>query len=274
MTTAVLEKSKQPAIQLVERPVTNQEVIYQTENLNLWYGETHALKNIQLAIGEKEVTAIIGPSGCGKSTYLKTLNRMVELAQGVTITGKLQYKNKDIFAKTMLVEQLRTEVGMVFQKANPFPKSIYENVAYGPRIHGIKDKLILDEIVERSLRKAFIWDEVKDRLNDNAYRLSGGQQQRLCIARCLAIEPEVILMDEPTSALDPKSTLKIEELITTLKKDYTIVIVTHNMQQAARISDKTAFFYEGEVVEYGQTKQIFEKPRDERTYAYINGQFG
>src|SRR5699024_8347835 len=176
MTTAVLEKSKQPAIQLVERPVTNQEVIYQTENLNLWYGETHALKNIQLAIGEKEVTGSIGPSGCGKSTYLKTLNRVVELAQGVTITGKLQYKIKDILAKTMLVEQLRTEVGMVFQKAKPFPKSIYENVAYGPRIHGIKDKLILDEIVERSLRKAFIWDEVKDCLNDNAYRLSGGQQ--------------------------------------------------------------------------------------------------
>lgn len=274
MTTAVLEKSKQPAIQLVETPATNQEVIYNTEKLNLWYGETHALKDIQLAIREKEVTAIIGPSGCGKSTYLKTLNRMVELAQGVRITGKIQYKEQDIFSKMMLVEQLRTEVGMVFQKANPFPKSIYENVAYGPRIHGIKDKLILDEIVETSLRKAFIWDEVKDRLNDNAYRLSGGQQQRLCIARCLAIEPEVILMDEPTSALDPKSTLKIEALITTLKKDYTIIIVTHNMQQAARISDRTAFFYEGEVVEYGQTKQIFERPEDERTYAYINGQFG
>lgn len=274
MTIAVMEKSKQPTIQLVESPEVSKEVIYETENLNLWYGETHALKNIQLAIREKEVTAIIGPSGCGKSTYLKTLNRMVELARGVKIRGKIQYKEQDIFAKTMLVEQLRTEVGMVFQKANPFPKSIYENIAYGPRIHGIKDKLILDEIVETSLRKAFIWDEVKDRLHDNAYRLSGGQQQRLCIARCLAIEPEVILMDEPTSALDPKSTLKIEELITTLKKDYTIIIVTHNMQQAARISDRTAFFYEGEVVEYGETKQVFEKPTDGRTYAYINGQFG
>lgn len=274
MTTAVLEKNKQPAIQLVESPVANKEIIYETENLNLWYGETHALKNIYLGIREKEVTAIIGPSGCGKSTYLKTLNRMVELAQGVTITGKIHYKEQDIFAKTMLVEQLRTEVGMVFQKANPFPKSIYENIAYGPRIHGIKDKLMLDEIVETSLRKAFIWDEVKDRLNDNAYRLSGGQQQRLCIARCLAIEPEVILMDEPTSALDPKSTLKVEQLIQELKENYTIAIVTHNMQQAHRISDRTAFFLNGEVVEVDHTSVLFNKPTDPRTTDYINGRFG
>ena len=218
------------------------------KDLNLWYGDTHALKDINLSIYEKEVTAIIGPSGCGKSTYLKTLNRMVELVPGVKTTGEIMYNGKSILDKSFKVEELRTRVGMVFQKPNPFPKSIYENIAYGPKIHGIRNKKILDEIVEKSLRGASIWDEVKDRLKENAYGLSGGQQQRLCIARCLAIEPDVILMDEPTSALDPKSTLRIEELIQELKKDYSIIIVTHNMQQAARISDRTAFFLNGEVV--------------------------
>src|SRR5699024_6918718 len=248
--------------------------VYQSRGLNLWYGDTHALKDIHMDICNQEITAIIGPSGCGKSTYLKTLNRMVEQATNVKIKGEVHYRNQPIFDSALKVEHLRTNVGMVFQKANPFPKSIYENIAYGPKIYGIRKKVVLDEIVETSLRKAFIWDEVKDRLHDDAYRLSGGQQQRLCIARCLAIEPEVILMDEPTSALDPKSTLKIEELITNLKDEYAIVIVTHNMQQAARISDKTAFFYEGEILEYGEKKQIFEVPQDKRTYAYSNGQFG
>src|SRR5690625_616464 len=275
MSVVTIERQEtRPHIQLLEKEAIERETVYKSEGLNLWYGDTHALKDIHMAIRNKEVTAIIGPSGCGKSTYLKTLNRMVEQATNVKVKGKVWYRDKNIFDTTLKVEHLRTDVGMVFQKANPFPKSIYENIAYGPRIHGIRNKAILDEIVETSLRKAFIWDEVKDRLHDNAYRLSGGQQQRLCIARCLAIEPEVILMDEPTSALDPKSTLKIEELITTLKDDYAIIIVTHNMQQAARISDQTAFFYEGEIVEYGETKQIFEDPQDKRTYAYINGQFG
>lgn len=216
--------------------------IYETTNLNLWYGETHAIKGIDLPIYENEIVAIIGPSGCGKSTYLKTLNRMVEHVPEVKVTGKVTYNGKSIFDNSYDVEELRSNVGMVFQKPNPFPKSIYENIAYGPKIHGIRNKAQLDEIVEQSLKKAYIWDEVKDRLDTNAYELSGGQQQRLCIARCLAIEPEVILMDEPTSALDPKSTLKIEELIRELKETYSIIIVTHNMQQAARISDKTAFF--------------------------------
>lgn len=277
MSTLSVEKpniTTRPSMKLLQKSDLNKQVILQTENLNLWYGNKQALKNINLDIRNEEVTAIIGPSGCGKSTYLKTLNRMVELAQNVDITGRILYKERSIFDPTLKVEQLRTEVGMVFQKPNPFPKSIYDNVAYGPKIHGIKNKLILDEIVETSLRKAFIWEEVKDRLHENAFRLSGGQQQRLCIARCLAIEPEVILMDEPTSALDPKSTYKIEELICNLKEAYTIVIVTHNMQQAARISDRTAFFLEGEVVEYADTKQMFEQPNDERTLAYINGQFG
>lgn len=250
------------------------KIIYDTKNLNLWYGESHALKNINLSIYEKEVTAIIGPSGCGKSTYLKTLNRMVELIPNVRITGEIAFNSKSILDKSYKVEDLRTRVGMVFQKANPFPKSIYENIAYGPKIHGIRNKKILDEIVETSLRKAYIWDEVKDRLHTNAYGLSGGQQQRLCIARCLAIEPEIILMDEPTSALDPKSTLKIEELIQELKQEFSIVIVTHNMQQAARISDKTAYFLNGEVIEYNNTNIIFNNPRDQRTEDYILGRFG
>lgn len=248
--------------------------IYKTENLNLWYSDKHALKDIQLDIKQNEVTAIIGPSGCGKSTYLKTLNRMVELVPSVRTTGEIHYRDRNILDKSYQVEELRTKVGMVFQKPNPFPKSIYDNIAYGPRIHGIKNRKILDEIVERSLRGAAIWDEVKDRLHENAYGLSGGQQQRICIARCLAIEPDVILMDEPTSALDPISTLKVEELVQELKKDYSIIIVTHNMQQAARISDKTAFFLNGEVIEYDETDKIFSNPADQRTEDYVSGRFG
>lgn len=253
---------------------SNKKIVYDTRDLNLWYGKDKALKNINLPIYENEVTAIIGPSGCGKSTYIKTLNRMVELVPSVQISGEILYRGRNIFEKSYRVEELRTRVGMVFQKPNPFPKSIFENVAYGPKIHGIKDKKILKEIVEKSLRGAAIWDEVKDRLHENAYGLSGGQQQRLCIARCLAIEPDVILMDEPTSALDPKSTLKVEELMDQLKNDYSIIIVTHNMQQAARISDKTAFFLNGEVIEYDQTDTIFSNPSDKRTEDYITGRFG
>lgn len=248
--------------------------VYETKGLNLWYGEDQALKNIDLDVYENEVTAIIGPSGCGKSTYIKTLNRMVELIPVVRTSGEIRYRGRNIFDKSYLVEELRTQVGMVFQKPNPFPKSIYDNIAYGPRIHGIRDKKILDEIVEKSLRGAAIWDEVKDRLKENAFGLSGGQQQRLCIARCLAIEPDVILMDEPTSALDPISTLKVEELVQELKKNFSIIIVTHNMQQAARISDRTAFFLSGEVVEYADTDKIFSNPSDKRTEDYITGRFG
>ena len=250
------------------------EPVYQTKQLNLWYGTNHALKNIDLDIMENEVTAIIGPSGCGKSTYIKTLNRMIELIPSVKTSGDIIYRDRNIFDRNYRVEELRTKVGMVFQKPNPFPKSIYDNIAYGPRIHGIKNKKILDEIVEKSLRGAAIWEEVKDRLNQNAYSLSGGQQQRICIARCLAIEPDVILMDEPTSALDPISTLKVEELVQELKKDYSIIIVTHNMQQAARISDRTAFFLNGEVIEFDQTDKIFSTPSDTRTEDYISGRFG
>lgn len=278
MSTLTIEKEASKTVQsnlfTLETVQAPKKVIFDTSELNLWYSESHALKGINLAIHEKEVTAIIGPSGCGKSTYLKTLNRMVEIIPGVRTTGMITYQGKSILDHSMRVEELRTHVGMVFQKPNPFPKSIYENVAYGPRIHGIRNKKILDEIVERSLRQAYIWDEVKDRLSESAYGLSGGQQQRLCIARCLAIEPEVILMDEPTSALDPQSTLRIEELIRELKKDYSIVIVTHNMQQAARISDRTAFFLNGEVVEYDQTENIFNHPSDKRTEDYIAGRFG
>lgn len=259
---------------MIEQPEVNKEEVYQTKDLNLWYGDNHALKHINLDIFENEITAIIGPSGCGKSTFIKTLNRMVELVPAVKTSGEIYYRGRNIFDKNYEVEELRTQVGMVFQKPNPFPKSIYDNIAYGPRIHGIKDKKILDEIVEKSLRGAAIWDEVKDRLKENAYGLSGGQQQRLCIARCLAIEPDVILMDEPTSALDPISTLKVEELIQELRKNFSIIIVTHNMQQAARISAKTAFFLNGEVIEYDQTNKIFSTPSDKRTEDYITGRFG
>lgn len=250
------------------------KIVYKTSDLDLWYGENQALKKINLDIMENEVTAIIGPSGCGKSTYIKTLNRMIELVPGVRTSGEILYRGRNILDKSYQVEELRTKVGMVFQKPNPFPKSIYENVAYGPKIHGIRDKKILDQIVEKSLRGAAIWDEVKDRLNQNAYGLSGGQQQRLCIARCLAIEPDVILMDEPTSALDPISTLKVEELVQELKKEFSIIIVTHNMQQAARISKKTAFFLNGEVIEFSETNKIFSTPEDKRTEDYITGRFG
>ena len=252
----------------------DKKVVFDTRELNLWYGEDQALKNINLEILQNEVTAIIGPSGCGKSTYIKTLNRMIELIPSVRTSGNIMYRNKNILDKSYKVEDLRTNVGMVFQKPNPFPKSIYDNIAYGPRIHGIRNKKILDEIVEKSLRGAAIWDEVKDRLKENAYGLSGGQQQRICIARCLAIEPDVILMDEPTSALDPISTLKVEELVQEIKKDFSIIIVTHNMQQAARISDKTAFFLNGEVVEFDETNKIFSTPTDKRTEDYITGRFG
>ncbi|MDG4655522.1 phosphate ABC transporter ATP-binding protein PstB [Ectobacillus antri] len=271
MVSTVVNVKTKEQVTKAEAP---KNIVFDTKDLNLWYGEDHALKDINLSIYENEVTAIIGPSGCGKSTYLKTLNRMVELVPIVRTTGVIEYRNRNIFDKAYHVEELRTHVGMVFQKPNPFPKSIYENVVYGPKIHGIRDKKTLDEIVEKSLRGAAIWDELKDRLHDNAYGLSGGQQQRLCIARCLAIEPDVILMDEPTSALDPISTLKVEELIQELKKDFSIVIVTHNMQQAARISDRTAFFLSGEVVEYTDTNRLFTTPTDKRTEDYITGRFG
>lgn len=246
---------------------------FDIEKLNLHYGAFHALKDINMQIDEHKITAFIGPSGCGKSTFLKTLNRMNDLVENVKIDGKVELDGKNIF-KDMDAITLRHKVGMVFQQPNPFPKSIYDNVAYGPRIFGITKKSDLDEIVERSLKQAAIWDELKDRLNKSALGLSGGQQQRLCIARTLAVEPEVILMDEPTSALDPISTSKIEDLAMELKDKYTIVIVTHNMQQAARISDKTAFFLLGEIIEYNNTGELFANPRDERTESYITGRFG
>ncbi len=245
-----------------------------TKDLNLYYGENHALKNISLDLYEKEITAFIGPSGCGKSTFLKTLNRMNDLIESVRIEGKVLLDGEDIYDPQVDTTLLRKKVGMVFQQPNPFPMSIYDNIAYGPRIHGIKSKEKLDEIVERSLKGAALWDEVSDRLKKSALGLSGGQQQRLCIARSLAVEPEVLLMDEPTSALDPISTLKIEELATELKKNYTIIIVTHNMQQAARISDKTAFFLLGEAIEYGDTEEIFSRPKEKQTEDYITGRFG
>ena len=248
--------------------------IMTVQGLDLWYGDHQALHDISMNIPEKSITALIGPSGCGKSTFLKTLNRMNDLISGVKITGDVRYREQDIFAPGTDVNELRREIGMVFQKPNPFPMSIYDNIAYGPRTHGIKNRARLDEIVEKSLRGAAIWDEVKDRLKKNALGLSGGQQQRLCIARALAVEPEVLLMDEPTSALDPISTSKIEELAMQLKEQYTIVIVTHNMQQAVRISDRTAFFLLGELVECGDTQQLFSQPQDKRTEDYITGRFG
>lgn len=250
------------------------EGILSAKDLCLWYGTSQALKGIQMDILENNITALIGPSGCGKSTFLKTLNRMNDLVPGVRITGSVTYEGKDIFAPEIDVNDLRRHIGMVFQKPNPFPMSIYDNIAYGPRTHGVTSKDRLDEIVERSLKDAAIWEEVKDRLKKNALGLSGGQQQRLCIARALAVEPKVLLMDEPTSALDPISTSKIEELASSLKEKYTIVIVTHNMQQAVRISDQTAFFLMGELIEYGDSEGIFSQPKDQRTEDYITGRFG
>ena len=251
----------------------NADIKFNVDNLELFYGNFKALKGIDMAIKKNEITALIGPSGCGKSTFLKTLNRMNDLEDGVKVTGRIHLDGVDIY-KEMDSITLRHRVGMVFQQPNPFPKSIYDNVAYGPRIHGIRKKSQLDEIVERSLRQAAIWDELKDRLNKSALGLSGGQQQRLCIARTLAVQPDVILMDEPTSALDPISTMKIEDLALELKKDYTIVIVTHNMQQASRISDKTAFFLLGELIEYGETTELFANPKNPKTEEYITGRFG
>ena len=248
--------------------------IITTTNFDLYYGSFQALKSINIEIPEKEITALIGPSGCGKSTFLKTLNRMNDLVPGVKISGEIKFHGEDIFAKEMNVNILRKRIGMVFQKPNPFPMSIDDNIAYGPRLHGSPKKTELDEIVERSLRGAALWDEVKDRLKKSALGLSGGQQQRLCIARALSVEPEVLLMDEPTSALDPGSTIRIENLMAELRKNYTVVIVTHNMQQAVRISDKTAFFLIGEMVEFGETEQVFARPVDRRTEDYITGRFG
>ncbi len=247
--------------------------IISAKNMNLWYGENHALKDINIDIPEKEITAMIGPSGCGKSTFLKSLNRMNDLVDGCRIEGEITLRDEDIYGGYD-VNMLRKNVGKVFQKPNPFPMSIYDNIAYGPRVHGIKSRVKLDEIVESSLRRAAIWDECKDRLKKSALGMSGGQQQRLCIARALAVEPEVLLMDEPTSALDPISTSKIEELAMDLRKKYTIIIVTHNMQQAARIADKTAFFLLGELVEFDSTEKIFSTPSDKRTEDYITGRFG
>ena len=248
--------------------------IFTVHDLNLWYGPTQALHHVDMDIPEQSITALIGPSGCGKSTFLKTLDRMNDLAPGVRIEGTVEYDGKDIFAPDVDVNELRRQVGMVFQKPNPFPMSIYDNVAYGPRTHGVRNRAKLDEIVEQSLRSAAIWDEVKDRLRKNALGLSGGQQQRLCIARALAVEPRVLLMDEPTSALDPVSTSKIEDLAMELKKRYTIVIVTHNMQQALRISDRTAFFLLGELIEYDDTERMFSTPTQKKTEDYITGRFG
>ena len=248
--------------------------ILKAENLNLWYGQNHALHSVNVDIPEHEITAFIGPSGCGKSTFLRTLNRMNDLIPSVCITGTVSYRDQDIYDPSVDTTWLRKQVGMVFQKANPFPMSIYDNVAYGPRTHGVRSKVKLDEIVENSLRSAAIWDEVKDRLKKSALGLSGGQQQRLCIARALAVEPEVLLMDESTSALDPISTSKIEDLAIELKSKYTVVMVTHNMQQAARVSDNTAFFLLGDLVEFGKTEQLFSTPRDKRTEDYITGRFG
>ena len=248
--------------------------IISVKDMCLWYGDHQALKNVNIEIPEKSITAFIGPSGCGKSTFLKTLNRMNDLIPDVKITGDIRYEGTDIFSKEVDVNNLRKEIGMVFQKPNPFPMSIYDNIAYGPRTHGITNRVELDEIVERALRDAAIWDEVKDRLKKNALGMSGGQQQRLCIARALAVQPKILLMDEPTSALDPISTSRIEELVMELKEKYIIVMVTHNMQQAVRVSDYTAFFLLGELVEFGKTDDIFSQPKDQRTEDYITGRFG
>lgn len=250
------------------------DIKFNVKNLNLFYSEFHALKDINLEIQNNKVTALIGPSGCGKSTFIRTLNRMNDLVDGCHITGEIEFHDKNLLAKETDVIELRTKVGMVFQKPNPFPMSIYDNIVYGPKCQGIKDKKVLDELVETSLKQAALWDEVKDRLDKSAFGLSGGQQQRLCIARTIAMKPEVILMDEPTSALDPIATKKIEELIEDLKKDYTILIVTHSMQQASRISDDTAFFLLGEIVEFAPTVEIFQRPKNKKTEDYITGRFG
>lgn len=260
--------------QTASQPGLMTQNAYDVKDLNLWYGDHHALKDVSLEIQKNQVTSIIGPSGCGKSTFVKTLNRMVEEVPGVRTTGNIMYHGRNILDPDIKVEALRARVGMVFQKPNPFPKSILNNVTFGPRLHGIRDKKKLLEIAEKSLVDAALWDEVKDRLHDNACGLSGGQQQRLCIARCLAVEPDVLLLDEPTSALDPIASFKVEELIDELKARYSIVIVTHSMQQAARISDRTAFFLNGEVIEYDRTEIMFSRPADERTNNYISGRFG
>ncbi len=254
--------------------MSDNTAIFKVKDLNLYYGKSHALKNISIDIAARSITAIIGPSGCGKSTFLKCLDRMNDLIPGTRVTGQVLFRGKNIYDRDVDVVELRKKVGMVFQKPNPFPMSVYDNVAYGPRIHGMKNKGMLDETVERSLRQAALWDELKDRLRDSAMGLSGGQQQRLCIARCLAVEPEVLLMDEPCSALDPIATSRIEDLMQKLKEKYTIIIVTHNMQQAARVSERTAFFLLGELIEYGATREIFETPADKRTEDYITGRFG
>lgn len=265
-------KSKSPAVGRGRVGAPLPKIV--TSRLNLFYGSFRALRDISISIEERKITALIGPSGCGKSTFLRTLNRMNDIIPGVRIEGRVTIDGQDIYGPGVDLVGLRKRVGMVFQRPNPFPMSVFDNVAYGPRIHGLATKATLPDIVERSLRAAALWDEVKDRLKDSALGLSGGQQQRLCIARVLAVEPEVLLMDEPCSALDPISTAKIEDLMTDLKQDYTIVIVTHNMQQAGRVSDKTGFFLSGELIEYGETKEIFERPRDKRTEDYITGRFG
>lgn len=265
-------KSKSPAVERGRVGAPLPKIV--TSRLNLFYGSFRALRDISISIEERKITALIGPSGCGKSTFLRTLNRMNDIIPGVRIEGRVTIDGQDIYGPGVDLVGLRKRVGMVFQRPNPFPMSVFDNVAYGPRIHGLATKATLPDIVERSLRAAALWDEVKDRLKDSALGLSGGQQQRLCIARVLAVEPEVLLMDEPCSALDPISTAKIEDLMTDLKQDYTIVIVTHNMQQAGRVSDKTGFFLSGELIEYGETKEIFERPRDKRTEDYITGRFG
>lgn len=274
MTTEIKENKMTLNTIIFQTPILTSNTLIEIKNLSVYYGKSCAIKNVSFNIKEKVITALIGPSGCGKSTLLRCLNRMNDLIENVRITGTISIGGQDIYAKEVDVIELRKKVGMVFQKSNPFPKSIYDNVAYGLRIRGINNKSVLDEVVEESLRAAALWDEVKDRLHANALALSGGQQQRLCIARAIAIKPEIILMDEPASALDPIATARVEELILSLKENYTIVIVTHNMQQAARISDYTAFFYLGELVEYDTTKKIFLNPREKRTEDYVTGRFG
>ncbi len=274
MSTPTPELPGAPAVQVTAQPAEFEKPVLSVESLSLWYGASRALQDISIGIPEHKITAFIGPSGCGKSTLLRCLNRMNDLVDGVRIAGTIRFRGIDVRSPDVDVNQLRTRIGMVFQKSNPFPKSIYENVAYGPRVHGLDSKTLLGEIVERSLRSAALWDEVKDRLDASALGLSGGQQQRLCIARAIAVEPEVILLDEPCSALDPIATAKVEELMQELKTRYTLVIVTHNMQQAARVSEYTAFLYLGRLIEFGETARLFVKPREKQTEDYITGRFG